>query len=53
LGLAQGATGEILLHHILVQARHDNSHKDTTQKLLPKILTIGYIIKDKNATSLI
>ena len=44
-------TTQILLHHVLIQARHRNAHRCATQKLLPKV-QLAISIPHKHITHL-
>ena len=38
LGLPQRAAAKVLLHHVLIETRHDNRDEDAAEKLLPEIV---------------
>ena len=48
LRLTQGLAGHVLLHHVLVQARHHDDNEDATKKLFPEVLSTRPIVKDKD-----
>ena len=37
LGIPKRFTTQVLLHHVLIKARHGDTHRGTSQKLLPEI----------------
>ncbi len=49
LRVTKRLAGEILLHHILIQARHHDNHEHAGKKLLEEVLRTGHIREDKYA----
>lgn len=47
LRLTEVATGEILLHHVLIKPRHDDDDENTAHELLQEMLWRTPVVKDK------
>ena len=48
LSIAQGATGQVLLHHILIQTRHHDDDKRAADELLPEVVGRLPVVEDKD-----
>ena len=48
LALAQCLARQVLLHHVLVQARHHDHDEYAAHELLPEVLLAARIVKDKH-----
>ena len=49
-GLTECTAREVLLHHVLIQARHHDDDEDTADELLPEVLRARPVIEEEDAT---
>ena len=49
LCVAQRAAGKVLLHHVLVEARHDDDYEHAAEELLPEVLPRHPVVPHKHA----
>ena len=48
LGIAQRLTGEVLLHHVLIQSCHHDGDEGTTQELFPEVVGRHPVVEDED-----
>ena len=48
--LTECTAREVLLHHVLIQARHHDDDEDTADELLPEVLRARPVIQEEDAT---
>ena len=51
LGVAQRAAGQVLLHHVLVEPRHDDDDEGAAEQLFPEIRAAGPVVEDEDAAA--
>ena len=48
--ITQGFAGQVLLHHVLIEARHHDGDESTAQKLFPEIVWRHPVVEDEDTT---
>ena len=47
--LTECTASQVLLHHVLVQARHHDDNEDTADELLPEVLRARPVIQEEDS----